>query len=451
MRECGHPSVPAGLRRSAGATRVRRPAASTQGFVPMLQRVFYGWYVVGAVLVITTAISGFFFYNLSVLLAAFVAERGFPVGIASGAAAAFFLAAGVGGVLAGRLVDRIDVRLVLSGGAIVGTLALASVGALREVWQLYVFHVVLGLAHGFSGLVPVTTVIARWFNVHRSLAFSIGSTGLSLGGMVVAPVVALAVTRYGLDAAAPWMALALFVGVVPMTLLVIRPSPQAMGLTPDGLSRKEAAAAPPQPSVSFRDAMRSRYFQAVSAAYLFLFAAQLAGIAHIYRLALTRDSAETAALALATMAGASTVGRLIGGAVLLRVTSHAFATAMMAAQAAALALLAGAYGSVAVVAGAGLLGLSMGNSLMLHPLLLVERFGTRDYGQIYSMSQLLTVGGAAAGPALAGLIFEASGGYGVPYGAMALTTLIGLAVLVAFTSPPAPGDARSRPAGQAGA
>jgi MFS family permease len=127
----------------------------------MLHRVFYGWYVVAAVLVITTAISGFFFYNLSILLAAFVAERGFPVALASSATATFFVAAGIGGMMAGRLVDRIDVRLVVTVGALLGTLALASVGALHATWQLFAFHIALGLAHGTSGLVPVTTVIAR--------------------------------------------------------------------------------------------------------------------------------------------------------------------------------------------------------------------------------------------------------------------------------------------------
>ena len=51
------------------------------------RRVFYGWYVVAAALVITTTTSGLAFYNLSILLAAFVAERGFPVALASSATA----------------------------------------------------------------------------------------------------------------------------------------------------------------------------------------------------------------------------------------------------------------------------------------------------------------------------------------------------------------------------
>ncbi|HEX5958704.1 MAG TPA: MFS transporter [Hyphomicrobiaceae bacterium] len=400
--------------------------------MPASSRVFYGWYVVAAVLVITTAFSGFIFYNLSILLAAFVSERGFPVGLASSATATFFIAAGLGGLLAGRLVDRIDVRLVISGGALLAALALASVGFLRSTWQLFAFHVVFGLAHGTCGLVPVTTVIARWFNAKRALAFSIGSTGLSLGGVLVAPFVALGVERYGLNAAAPWMAIAVALGIIPITLLVVRPSPQGMGLAPDGVSRDEAAATPPHPSTSFQDALRSGYFYAVSIAYLFLLGSQVGGIAHTYRLASTRDGSETAALALAVLAATSTIGRLAGGALLLKVSARTFALVLMVMQAVALAGLAWGHGRWAIVAGVTVFGLTMGNSLMMHPLLLVERFGTRDYGRIYAVSQLVSVAGLAAGAALVGLIYETSGGYAVPFMTIAVGSLVGFAVLAGY-------------------
>ena len=398
----------------------------------LLRRVFYGWYVVAAVLVITTAFSGFIFYNLSVLLAAFVAEKGFPVALASSATASFFVAAGFAGVAAGWLVDRIDVRLVISGGAILAALALASVGALEATWQLFAFHIVLGFAHGTCGLVPVTTVIARWFNVQRALAFSVGSTGLSLGGIAVTPLVALGVERHGLEATAPWIALGLLLGIVPLTLLIIRPSPQSMGLAPDGMSRAEAAAAPATPSTPLAAALRHGYFYAVSIAYLFVLGSQVAGIAHFYRLASARAGAETAALALAAMAATSTIGRLIGGAILLKLPARTFALAMTAMQAAALAVLAFAHSRWALLLGVAAFGLTMGNSLMLHPLLLVERFGTRDYGRIYALSQLVSVWGLAGGATLVGLIYEASRGYEVAYTAIALTSLAGLAVLAAY-------------------
>ena len=72
---------------------------------------------------------------------------------------------------------------------------------------------------------------------------------------------------------------------------------------------------------------------------------------------------------------------------------------------------------------------------MMHPLLLAERFGTRDYGRIYSTSQLVTAVGVAGCPALIGVLYEASGGYAVPFLAVAGLTLVGLAVLGIFGAP----------------
>jgi MFS family permease len=403
--------------------------------MPAPRRIFYGWYIVAAALVITATTSGLAFYNLSILLAAFVAERGFPVALASSATATFFIAGGIGGVIAGRLVDRIDARIVIASSATLGALALASVGLLRETWHLFAFHLVFGLAHGATGLVPVTTVIARWFNVRRSLAFSIGSTGLSLGGVLIAPFVALGIERYGLSGAAPWMAIALFLGIVPVTLLVLRPSPQAMGLSPDGLSMAEMAEQPPQPSTSFKEAWRSAYFLAVSAAYTFLLGAQVGAIAHFYRLVSTRDGTGTAALALATLAICSTIGRLVGGGLLLKVPARTFALVLMAMQACGLAALALANDRAAILAATVLFAITIGNSLMMHPLLLAERFGTLNYGRIYSTSQMLTVVGVAGCPALIGVLYEMSGGYQLPFFVVSALTLVGFAILATFSIP----------------
>jgi MFS family permease len=76
--------------------------------------------------------SGLIFYNLSVLLDAFVTQREFPVGLSSLATGIFFIAAGIAGLVAGYLMDRIDGRLVIIGSAIIGSCALGSVGFLRE-------------------------------------------------------------------------------------------------------------------------------------------------------------------------------------------------------------------------------------------------------------------------------------------------------------------------------
>jgi MFS family permease len=399
---------------------------------PPPRRIFYGWYIVAGVFVVTMTSSGLAFYNLSILLAAFVAERGFPVGLASSATATFFIASGIGGAIAGRLVERMDARIVIAAGSTIGALALTSVGAIRELWQLYAFHVVFGLCNGASGLVPLTTLVARWFSARRALAFSIASTGLSFGGIVVAPAAALLIERFGLSGAAPWMGLALCLGTLPVTAMVLRPRPSALGLEPDGAVLAQGAPSAPQPAVAFAQARRSRYFFAVSIAYLFLLGAQVGAIAHFYRLASTRTGATTAALALSVLAGSSTVGRLAGGWLMLWIASRPFALALMVLQAAGLAILAVAEVPSHILAGTLLFGVTMGNSLMMHPLLLAERFGTRDYGRIYSTSQLFTMLGVAGCPPLIGQLYEASGGYAVPFLVAAALTLVGLAILAVF-------------------
>jgi predicted MFS family arabinose efflux permease len=212
--------------------------------------------------------------------------------------------------------------------------------------------------------------------------------------------------------------------------LVLRPSPQAMGLAADGAPLASSKAnTPALGSTPFAEAIRTRYFYAVSIAYLFLLGAQVGAIAHLYRLVSGRTGVETAALALASMAMASTIGRLLGGLITLRLPVRTFALALMAMQAVGLALLAVSFEPVLVLSSVVLFGLTIGNSLMMHPLLLAETFGTRDYGRIYSTSQLVTMAGVAGCPALIGMVYELSGGYAAPLLGVAALTMVGLAVL----------------------
>lgn len=393
-------------------------------------RVFYGWYIVAAICLITTIGSGLAFYNLSVLLNAFVAERGFPVSLTSAATATFFVSGGIAGVAVGRLVDRFDPRAAIAGAAALGAACLFSVGYLHETWQLFLFHIVFGFAYGGTGLVPLTTLVTRWFSVKRALALSVASTGLSLGGIFVTPFVALSIERGGLSATGPWMAAVFFLGIVPVTLLVVRNAPSALGLEPDG-GAKAANGDRVQavPSVRYAEAKRTGFFYAVSIAYLFLLGAQVGAIAHLYRLANLRSGAETAALALAFLAGASIVGRFTGGWLTLHVRMRSFALGLMAVQAAALLALAVVQDRFAILAAVVLFGVTVGNSLMMHPLLLAEKFGTREYGRIYSISQFIAMSGVAGGPLMIGVLYDWTDGYALPFIAGSFATLIGLLVL----------------------
>jgi MFS family permease len=394
------------------------------------RRVFYGWYVVSAMGVVMTTTAGLAFYNLPVLLDAFVVERAFPVSLTSAATASFFVASALAGLAAGQIVDRYDPRYVIIVAACGGTLALGSIGFLREPWQLFAFYIFFGACYGGCGLIPTTTIVTRWFETKRALAMSIASTGLSLGGMVLTPISAFLIQKYGLAGAGPWIALAFFVGVVPAIVWIVRSSPRAMGLDPDGVAHHEsvAAQAAAAPSIPFAEVWRSRFFISVAGTYMFALGSQVGGIAHIYRLASLRADAETAAFSVAVLATASLIGRLLAGWLLARVPSRAMTQSLIAIQTVGLVLLAFVAGKLILICVA-IFGLTAGSMLMMQPLLLAEAFGIREYGRIYSVSLLAGVIGYAIAPTIMGLLFEATSSYTAPYLAVAGLSLVGLGIL----------------------
>ena len=60
---------------------------------------------------------------------------------------------------------------------------------------------------------------------------------------------------------------------------------------------------------------------------------------------------------------------------------------------------------------------------MLHPLLLADAFGVREYPSIYGFSQLFMTAGVAFGPALVGLLRDGFN-YGAAYSVAAATSVI---------------------------
>lgn len=392
---------------------------------------FYGWYVVIAVFVMLTVAAGLGFHNLSVYLHVFVAERGFSVTAASGATAAFFVSSGIAGLGIAGLIERYDPRWVICGGALIAGITFACAGLVEELWQLYAFYLSLGVGYAGCALVPGTTLVARWFSRRRATALSYASLGLSLGAVIFTPISVKLIETFGLEAGSQWIGTMFFIGVVPLTLWLIRPSPASVGLTledaPEPIAANALHAAEGLP---FDYAVRSRFFILCTIAYVFSMTAQVGGIAHQFNLISTRTgSLETAALAVVIMASAGTAGRLLGGWILTYMPSKLFTQLLLAMQVTSLASYAVSESSWALLSMAALFGLTMGNLLLMQSLLIAEAFGIRFYARLFSWSQLAITVGMAAGPALIGLVYDISGGYTVSYLAAASASATGLVVL----------------------
>lgn len=399
------------------------------------ERVFYGWVVVGVVLMMLAVAAGLAFYNMTVYLRALTTERGFSVGEVSGATAAFFLTSGIAGLPVARLIERYDARLTIAAGAVISGICLAFLGQVSALWQVYGLYVVFGIGFAGAGLVPATTLVTRWFTRRRSVALSVASTGLSIGGIVLTPLSAGLIGRHGLDAVSPWLGLAFVVGIVPISSLLIRTDPAAVGLGPDG---DPPAPAPPlgtpvpaAQGVSYDEARSSRFFVVVTAAYVLVMLAQVGGLSHHFNLVSERLDEGRAATAVSVVAATSVVARLIGGWAATRVSLRALTSGLMVVQGIALVTLAVGQGPVPLFAGSVALGVTIGNLLMLHPLLLAEAFGVRDYARIYSVSQLVMTAGVAAGPIVVGAVHDTLHGYGVALMLAGTASLVASIVLVA--------------------
>lgn len=407
-----------------------------------LGRFFYGWYVVGAVMMALAFSSGLGFYNLGVYLRAVTEERGLSVGAVSGATALFFAVAGLGGVGAARLIARFDVRRVMAAGALLAGGALVALGQVRSLWQLYAVYAVFALGWAACGLVPATTLVTRWFHRRRAVALSVASTGLSVGGAAITPLSARLIDDWGLPEAMPWLALAWVVGIVPVTLAVLRPSPESMGLSPDG-DPVPAGPAAPVGGWPYAQAVRSRFFVCVSLAYVVVMGSQVGSIAHLFNLVSEQVDEGTARRAVTVLAVSSIVGRLSGGWVVTRFSMSAMTVGCAALQGVALFLLGQLDGRWPLLVTSALFGITVGNLLMLQPLLLAERFGVRDYPRVYSRSQLVTTVGLVLGPVVLGVLHDAAGNYRLAMAVAAVACAAGVALLVAAgpataTPPPDP-------------
>jgi MFS family permease len=396
--------------------------------------LFRGWWVVTGVFVMLLVTAGLGFYGLPVYLRSLTVEKGFSVGAVSGATAVFFLVSGLVGLpVAGYMAQR-DPRPLIAAGAVACGLSLLLLGRVEQVWHVYLVYVLFGAGFAASSLVPGTTLVARWFSRRRSVALSVASTGLSAGGVVVTPVVAALIDRHGLASVAPWLALALVVGVVPVTALLLRPSPEALGLLPDGDPAPPAGSPAAYRGALARDAVRTRFFVSVTVGHLLAMMAQVGGIAHLFNLVAERGDAGLARTALSLLAVSSLVGRLAGGWVAARTSMWLLALVLMVGQGAALALLATVDGTLPLLLTTVAFGITVGNLLMLHPLLLAERFGVRDYGRIYSRSQLVATLGVASGPAFIGLLRDAVDGYGIAFATAGAASVLAAVVLL-FSGP----------------
>jgi MFS family permease len=141
------------------------------------------------------------------------------------AVALMWIGSGVGGILMGRIAERVGVRFTAISGAAMIAVGLA-VSTLGPSWPLYIGH---GLFMGLIGIgginAPFYVYVSRWFDRRRGSALALISSGAFLAGTLWPPVFARAVAYAGWRHTMLYYAAFEFLLIVPAAALVLSPPP----------------------------------------------------------------------------------------------------------------------------------------------------------------------------------------------------------------------------------
>jgi MFS family permease len=311
----------------------------------------------------------------------------------------------------GRISDRLGARATLTAVALLLGAVVVAMSGVQSYWTLAV-AVTLTRGLGQSALSVISlAMVGRWFVRRIDSAMAIYSIVLSVGFMIAFPVVGMMVQGRGWRAA--WLAIGVtLIGVLaPAAWLLVRRSPEAMGLAPDG----DSAAATP---ASIEDGATTPQALATPAFWVFAIGAALYGLV-ASGIGLFNESilaergfgADVYYQTLVVTALTALAGNFGGGWLATRMALPKLLSISLFVLSAGLALLpvVSTIGHVMVWAVA--MGLGGGLVTVLFFSVWPRAYGRRHLGSIQGAAQALTVVASAVGPLLLAWCVELTGSY----------------------------------------
>jgi sugar phosphate permease len=173
---------------------------------------------------------------------------------------------GVQSFIIGSLVDRFGPNKILLFAGFMGGLGFLLFSRVNS-YLMFVVVLLLVLATAFQAAPdqPGFITCARWFYKKRGLALTLTTAGYSVGTMIITPLVALSIPRFGWQNTSVMLGILVWIIVIPLSTK-LKASPEMIGLHPDG-----ADFPPPSPKTkidgkyqtldsNLRDALRTRFY-----------------------------------------------------------------------------------------------------------------------------------------------------------------------------------------------
>jgi MFS family permease len=408
---------------------------------PRATQVFYGWWVL---LVAAAAMVGTLpgrTQGLGLITEPLLADLGLDrVTYASINFWATILgAAGALGI--GRAIDRFGSRNVLTGvavalGIVVGFMSQTATVSGLSVW------ITLTRALGQSALSVVSlAMVGQWFVRGIDTAMAVYSIVMSIGFMIAFPVVGALVQEWGWRSAWLSIGVALVAGLGPLAYMVVRPTPETMGLAPDGTPHSSVRAA--EEIGHRRDELEGYTWHAAlrtAAFWMFAIGAALYGLVAsgigLFNESILKERGFDAAVYYQTLvvtAMTALAGNFLGGWLARRMRLATLLAAALAILAAGLAALPHVTTMTHVMLWATAMGFGGGLVMVLFFSVWARVYGRHHLGRIQGIAQAMTVLASALGPLVLAWWIDRTGSYAVMF--RILAAVVGATAIAALVTP----------------
>jgi len=184
----------------------------------------------------------------------------------AGAASMGWLVVGLMNFPAGAAVDRFGPRLTLSICGVFFGLGYLLMSGVHGLWQVYAFYMVMAIGMSAADVVPLST-IARWFTTKRGTVTGMAKVGTGIGMMVTPVFASHLISTHGWRTAYAVLGAVAIIALATMAQF-IRRDPSKMGLRAYGEIETAKSVKRPERGIPLREALRTRQFATLCAAYL---------------------------------------------------------------------------------------------------------------------------------------------------------------------------------------
>lgn len=408
--------------------------------------LYFGWRMIAVGSILRILGGGLYFYGFSVFFLPLSQDLGLSRASTS---LVFSLARAQGafeGPIAGYFMDRHGPRplmiiAILTAG--IGHMLLAGVNSYLALLIVYMGVVSLSFHAGFM---DAPMLIANtWFIRKRTLAMAIISGSVGIGGFVFTPVLSAAVHSFGWRNAAFGCGILFLVLGLPLALLVRR-SPESMGLIPDGgeaSARHEDSAAvtrlgsQQQEDFTLAQALRTSAFWFLTSATAIRVVVLSALNVHYVALMVWKGmTPQRAAFFLAAQALMALPSHLLFGWIGDRLNKPRLMATCMLLATSGMLILAYVHAEWAILIFIALFSV-VESTFPVNWSTVGEYFGRRNFAKIRGSMSFVSTWGSVIGPVITGAIYDYTHSYELMIWASAVLLLIA-SVLYAMVTRPRP-------------